>query len=241
MPYYKKKKYIKSSIQSVLKQTYKYFELIIVYDDPGSQDIIFLKRLAKQDKRIKLIINKKNLGAGLSRNQGMDCAKGEFIAFLDSDDLWKKNKLQKQIDFMKKNKCDFSHTSYEIIDHNEKIVGKRIARNFYQVDDLIKSCDIGLLTVVLSKRIINLGVRFPYLKTKEDFVLWLKILQLNIPIISINETLASWRKLDHSLSSSIIQKLMDAFRVYHKFMKYNLIKSLYYVTCLSLNYFKKTK
>ena len=179
------------------------------------------------------------MGAGISRNIGMRHAKGDFIAFLDSDDLWKKDKLKIQIEFMKKNNIECSHTSYEIIDKNEKICGKRISRNFNKVNDLIKSCDIGLSTVVLSKKIIKSNLQFPNLKTKEDFVLWLNILQLKIPIISINRTLTSWRKLDKSLSSSLTQKLIDAFKVYHKHMKFNVIKSFYYVLCLSINFLKK--
>ena len=140
---------------------------------------------------------------------------------------------------MKKNRFECCHTTYEIIDSNDKIIGNRIARNFFKVDDLIKSCDIGLSTVIMSKKIIELNLQFPDLKTKEDFVLWLNILKCNIPIMSINKTLSSWRKIDNSLSASVLQKLFDAFKVYNKYMKFNFIKSLYYVLCLSLNFLKK--
>ena len=179
------------------------------------------------------------MGAGISRNKGIKYALGDYIAFIDADDIWKKNKLEVQIDFMKKNKFECSHTNYDIIDNNDKVIGKRQAKNFYKIDDLLKSCDIGLSTVILSKKIIKLNLQFPSLKTKEDFVLWLNILKFKIPIISLNETLTSWRKLDNSLSTSVIQKLLDAFKVYNRYMKLNIIKSLYYVLCLSLNYLKK--
>ena len=241
MPYYNKRLYVKESIISVIDQSFKDFELIIIYDDETKKDLDYIKSLEKMDKRIKLIINQKNLGAGLSRNRGIDYAKGEFIAFIDSDDLWRKDKLQKQITFMKKNNYDFSHTDYEIIDQDGKIRGKRVAKNFFQINDLIKSCDIGLSTVILSKKILSLEKRFPNLKTKEDFILWLKILEFKIPIYSINETLTSWRKLENSLSSSLIQKLKDAFIVYNNYMKFNFFKSIYYILCLSINYIKKNK
>ena len=140
---------------------------------------------------------------------------------------------------MKQRNLKFTHTSYEIIDENDNVLGKRISRNFEKVNDLIGSCDIGLSTVILKRDIFDLQTKFPNLKTKEDFVLWLKILQKNIFIGSLNETLSSWRKLDNSLSSSVLQKIKDAFKVYNYYMQFNFIKSFYYVICLSINFLKK--
>ena len=239
IPYYKKKKYILKTINSILNQSYNQFEIIIIYDDGNLSDLDYLEKLFKLEKKIKIIKNLKNIGAGFSRNKGIENAKGEFIAFIDADDIWKKHKLQNQINFMKKKNLKFSHTHYEIIDENDKVLGKRISRDFEKVDDLIKSCDIGLSTVILEKEIIDDQTKFPNLKTKEDFVLWLKILQKNILIRSFNENLTSWRKIDNSLSSSVIQKLIDAFKVYNYYMKFNFIKSSYYVICLSINFLKK--
>ena len=92
IPYYKKKDYIKSTIKSVLNQTFKSFEIIIVYDDEDRNDLVYLKKIQSLDKRIKIILNSKNIGAGLSRNKAIRLAKGKYIAFLDSDDLWNKKK-----------------------------------------------------------------------------------------------------------------------------------------------------
>ena len=239
IPYYKKKEYILKTINSVLNQSYSQFEIIIIYDDENLSDLNYLDKLFKSEKKIKIIKNSRNIGAGFSRNKGIENAKGDFIAFIDADDIWKKNKLENQINFMIKEKLEFSHTSYEIIDKNDKVLGKRISRNFIKVDDLIKSCDIGLSTVIFRKKIIDDQTKFPNLKTKEDFVLWIKILQKNIFITSLNETLTSWRKIDNSLSSSTIQKLSDAFKVYNYYMKFNFFKSCYYVICLSINFLRK--
>ena len=239
IPYYKKKKYILKTINSILDQSYNQFEIIIIYDDENLSDLDYLEKSFKLEKKIKIIKNLKTIGAGFSRNKGIENAKGEFVAFIDADDIWKKHKLKNQINFMKKKNLKFSHTSYEIIDENDKILGKRISRDFEKVDDLIKSCDIGLSTVILEKEIIDDQTKFPNLKTKEDFVLWLKILQKNILIRSFNETLTSWRKTDNSLSSSVIQKLIDAFKVYNYYMKFNFFKSCYYVICLSINFLRK--
>ena len=239
IPYYKKKEYILKTINSVLNQSYNNYEIIIIYDDENLSDLDYLEKLFKSEKKIKIIKNSRTVGAGFSRNKGIENANGEFIAFIDADDTWKKYKLENQINFMKKKNLKFTHTPYEIIDKNDKVLGERISKNFEKVDDLIKSCDIGLSTVIIKKEIIDYQTTFPNLKTKEDFVLWLKILKKNILISYFNETLSSWRKLDNSLSSSIAQKLIDAFKVYNYYMKFNFVKSLYYTICLSINYLKK--
>ena len=239
IPYYKKREYISETINSVLNQSYRKFEILIIYDDDNLSDLNYLEKLFQSEEKIRIIKNSQTIGAGLSRNKGIQNSKGEYIAFIDADDIWKKYKLENQINFMKKKKIKISHTTYQIIDKNDRVLGERVSRNFEKVDDLIKSCDIGLSTVILKKEIINDETKFPNLKTKEDFVLWLKILQRNISINSLNENLTSWRKLENSLSSSITQKLKDAFKVYNHYMKFNFIKSCYYVICLSIKFLKK--
>ena len=238
IPYYKKKEYIISSINSVLNQTYKNLEIIIIYDDLNKEDLNLLKKIKKKDKRIKIYINKKNLGAGRSRNKGIKLSKGIFVAFLDSDDLWKKNKLKKQIFFMKKNGINASHTSYTIINSNNKIIGSRNAKDMsYKL--LLKSCDIGLSTVVLKKEIITSKIKFANIKTKEDYVLWLKITFNNNKIFALKDNLTKWRKLEDSLSSSKLQKIYDGYLVYRKYMNFNLLKSFGFLMLLSFNYFLK--
>ena len=238
IPYYKKKEYIISSINSVLNQTYKNLEIIIIYDDLNKEDLNLLKKIKKKDKRIKIYINKKNLGAGRSRNKGIKLSKGIFVAFLDSDDLWKKNKLKKQIFFMKKNGINASHTSYTIINSNNKIIGSRNANDMsYKL--LLKSCDIGLSTVVLKKEIITSKIKFANIKTKEDYVLWLKITLNNNKIFALKDNLTKWRKLEDSLSSSRLQKIYDGYLVYRKYMNFNLLKSFGFLMLLSFNYFLK--
>jgi teichuronic acid biosynthesis glycosyltransferase TuaG len=237
MPYFQKRKYITSSVNSVLNQSYKNFELIIIYDDNNKNDLNLISKIKNKDKRIKLIINKKNLGVGFSRNIAIKKSKGKFIAFIDSDDLWKKNKLKKQLNFMIKNKYNFSHTSYDIVNNNILSNKKKIAKDLtYQ--ELLKSCDIGLSTVIIKKNLIKKNL-FPKLKTKEDFVVWLKIAKQIKLLRGFKEILCSWQNTDNSLSKSSIQKILDAYRVYKFYEKFNTLKSIYSVILLSINYFNK--
>ncbi len=240
IPYYKKKKFIKRTLISILKQSYKNFEIIIIYDDEDKTDLNLIKNLKKLDKRIKVYINKKNIGAGLSRNIGIKKAKGYYICFLDADDLWRKNKLNDQIKFMIKKNYSITHTSYDIIDMNANLIGSRKAKTYKSQKKLLRSCDIGLSTVVIKKDIFSKNLKFAKIKTKEDFVLWLKILGRGINIYAFDRNLVKWTQTKNSLSSSTIQKLKDSYSVYNHYMKFSFTKSLYYTLILSLNYLKKS-
>ena len=239
MPYFKKKKYVKYSVLSVLNQTFKNFELIIVYDNETSDELQFINKIKKLDKRIKVIKNKFNIGAGLSRNVGIDHSKGVYLAFLDADDLWHKNKLFAQIKFMRKKNIEISHTSYEIIDDDSVIKGTRQAK-LMNYKKLIKSCDIGLSTVIIKKSLIK-NLRFPNLKTKEDYVLWLEIAKNGKIIHALNTKLTQWRKSNNSLSSSVVRRLTDGYYVYRCYLKFNVIKSFYSLFVLSINFLNKNK
>ena len=239
IPYYKKRKFILETVNSAVNQSYKNLEIIIIYDDDDKTDIEFLRKIAKKDNRIKIIENSEKMGAGISRNIGIFKSKGKYIAFLDADDIWHIDKLKKQVNFMNEYNYFISHTSYSIINENKNIIGKRIAKNFFKLSELLKSCDIGTSTVVLHKNLINQNVKFASLSTKEDFVLWLRILKNNVSIYGLNEDLTFWTKSKNSLSSSTFQKIIDGFRVYYTYMNFGFIKSVYYLICLSINFLKK--
>ena len=100
IPYYKKRKFISETLDSAINQSYKSLEIIIIYDDVNKTDIEFLRNIAKKDNRIKIIENSEKMGAGKSRNIGIERSQGKYIAFLDADDIWHLDKLKKQINFM---------------------------------------------------------------------------------------------------------------------------------------------
>ena len=236
MPYRQKKEYVHKAIKSVMGQTYKKFELIIIFDDEKKDDLNFIKSITKNKKKIKIIINKKNIGAGAARNKGIKKAKGKYIAFIDSDDFWKPNKLEKQIEFIESNKYKFIFSSYLIKDENKLKI--RYAKKELNYNDLLKSCDIGLSTVMLEKSIVPKNV-FPKLNTKEDYVAWLKICKKKITAHGQKDIFVIWNNTKNSLSKPLMRKLIDAFKVYYSYEKLSLITSLIFVFRLSLNYLIK--
>jgi len=154
--------------------------------------------------------------------------------------LWAKNKLETQIDFMEKNKQVFSHSSYSIINSKKKIISRRPAKAIIFFEELIKSCDIGLSTVVLNLKFIKKNkLYFPKIKTKEDFVLWLKIIKKINFIRGIDKNLTYYRKTKNSLSANKLISLINGYKVYRDYMHYSRIKSMYYLIVLSLNFLKK--
>ena len=239
IPFYDNFELLKRAVNSVLNQSFKKFEIIIIYDNPqNKENLNNLKNFIYKKKIIKIIVNNNNLGAGLSRNKGIKVAKGKYIAFLDSDDVWKSNKLLVQYNFMKENKILASHTSYDIVDIKNTFIQKRRAfdLNYYK---LLNSCDVGLSTVMLNHKILKMKTVFPNLKTKEDYVLWLKISKKGIIFNSINKTLTKWTRRSNSLSTSAYQKIKDAFTVYNKYQGFGFVKTFSRVIILSINFLKK--
>ena len=131
MPYFKKREYVLKSLNSIISQSYKNLEIIIIDDELSQESQDLMKKLSNLDQRIHTISNPSNLGAGLSRNNGILIAKGEYIAFCDCDDVWSSKKLEVQLKYMKSNYLNFTHTSYLIIDSNDKIIGRRKAKKNY--------------------------------------------------------------------------------------------------------------
>jgi teichuronic acid biosynthesis glycosyltransferase TuaG len=237
IPFFDETNLLTRAINSVLHQTYKNFEIIIINDNPDKKSEILEIKKKFNNKLIKYIFNKRNIGAGLSRNKGIMVAKGKYIAFLDSDDFWNKNKLLNQINYMKKNNIKISHTSYGIFDIYNNFLSKRIAKDM-DYYDLVKSCDIGLSTVIVERKLIN-RYPFPDIKTKEDYVVWLKISKNGFRLHGLNQILTRWTSRKKSLSKSIFQKLKDGFKVYNIYEKKNFFESLICLLILSLNYLKK--
>ncbi len=233
LPYYKKINYFEKTYKSVLGQSYKNFELIIIYDDQNRTDLTKILKIIKNNPKVRIFCNKKNLGAGLSRNVGIKKSKGSLISFIDADDLWSKNKISKQVKFILKNKYKFICCNYKKKFKNNLV--KVSPKKKISYSDLIKNCQIGLSTVMLKREIINEKL-FPQFKTQEDLSAWLKIMRIKkIACYNLNEFLVIWRYDKKSLSSNFFQKFKDLYKVFNIYENFSLIKTITCVFILSLN------
>ena len=154
MPFYKKREYFLSSFKSVLSQSYTNIEIIIVYDDNNHDELNWVNSIVSNDKRT-IIIDNKNIGVSRSRNLAISKSNGKYLAFLDCDDIWLEHKLEKTAKFYEKNNLSISHTSYEIINNKNELIGKHQVKDILKYSDLINSCDIGLSTVMVKKEIFE--------------------------------------------------------------------------------------
>ena len=179
MASYNAENYLHEAIDSVLSQTYKNWELFVIDDCSKDNSVRIIEEYTKNDNRIKLIASNINQGPGLTRNLGLKLAKGRYIAFLDSDDIWLDNKLELQIEFMSKYNCPISYTSYSIIDCNSKETGKviEVAKNKIQYYDYLKNTIIGFSTSIIDTILVNQKIELVPLRSREDTFLWITLLK----------------------------------------------------------------
>lgn len=239
-PVYNDSKFVKQTIESVLNQTYSNFELIIVDDCSNDDSIAIIKSF--NDERIKLFINDKNEGAAFSRNRALKNASGEYIAFLDGDDIWDKDKLKKQISFMIENKYLFSYTNYERIDEDTKPLGifitgpKRVTHK-----DFIKSDYVGCLTVMYKKSICdNLQIPNDIYK-RNDYALWIVLSQF-ADCYLLNETLSFYRVRGGGISKGGKQKLIKHHVImFKKILNISTFKAYFYAIRNVFYYFVRSR
>ncbi|HHD2971041.1 glycosyltransferase [Clostridium perfringens] len=236
---YNAERFIKNTIESVLKQTYQNWEMIIIDDCSSDNTESIVNRYVELDKRIKFFKLEKNSGAAIARNLGINKANGEFIAFLDSDDLWDENKLEKQIEFMKERKIGFSFTGYRLMKENGELLNKEImVPEKVDYNSLLKNTIIGCLTVMIDKRIIG-EFKMPELRAGQDTATWLSILRKGNIAYGYNEILASYRLVNGSISSNKMKALKRTWNIYRNVENLSLYKSIYCFLFYSKNAFLK--
>ena len=239
IPYYKDKKNIESSVISALKQTYKNIEILIIDNENSLISKNILNTISKKSKKIKIFSNKKKYNyAGIGRNLGIKKSKGEFIAFLDSDDYWHKDKIKLQLKKSLKENIDILFTSFKALNENKRIVYKVNPPKKLTFADLVKSCPVCCSSAMIRKRCLK-KIKFNNYKTKEDYELWLKLSIAGFNIQTLNRYLTNYNVRNSSLSSFHLNKLQNAFLIYYKSLNFKFHYSIYCVIRLYYNALKK--
>lgn len=227
MPNYNCSKYLEDSVRSVIAQTYENWELLFV-DDCSSDDSLELIR-SFNDERIRVFQNEKNSGAAVSRNYALRMAKGRWIAFLDSDDIWHEDKLAEQLSFMVSKNCHFSYTTYSQIDEfskplNIEVTGpkKVTKRKMFRYDY------VGCLTVMYDREHVGLIQVEPSLKSRNDYAIWLNVCR-HCDCLLLDNNLAKYRIRKNSLShGDLKRKLHSQFRLFRYGEKMGFVRALWH-------------
>ena len=238
-PSYNSSKFIEECIESVISQTYQEWEMIIVDDCSIDNSRKLINKYVNQDKRIRSIFLKENVGSAQARNTAIKEAEGEYIAFLDSDDLWFPEKLEKQIEFMERNDFAFSFTSYETITEdgssNSSIIKAPVKMNY---NSYLKNTIIGCLTVVINIRKTG-SFLMPNIRSSHDMALWLIIMKRGFSAYGLNECLAYYRIVSTSNTSNKWKSAIEVWDVYRKVEKLNIFYSTICFICYVFNALKK--
>ena len=236
-PCYNSALFLKETTESVINQTFTDCEWIITDDKSSDNSVEIIKEI--NDPRIKLIIAKKNGGAGHARNLSLEKATGRFITFLDADDFWEPNFLEEMIGFMKKENAEIAYSNYARCDENlvPKIDDFKADKEV-TFNNLLKTCRLSLLSSMYDSQRVGKEF-FPEGSKREDHVMWLNLLK-KIPIGKpLPKTMAKYRMHASSVSRKKTNIMKDQYLVYKDYMKFSTLKSWYYTANWAFNGFMK--
>ena len=231
VPVYNAGKFIEETMESVRKQTYADWELLLILDgcSDNSEQVIRQYCEKTKDARIRMLCQPENMGAAEARNRGVREASGRYIAYIDADDLWREDKLQKQILFMEERQAAFSFTGYEFADENGKGLGKIVrVPAVMEYEDALKNTTIFTTTVIFdTKRIHKETLKMPKIKS-EDTALWWKVLREGYKAYGLDENLALYRRAGRTLSSNKLEAIRRIWNLYRRAEGLSVPISMYY-------------
>jgi glycosyltransferase involved in cell wall biosynthesis len=226
IPTYNTEKFIRATLQSVQDQSYSNWEMILVDDASTDQTVSIIEEFAKNDNRIKFFKLEKNSGNGFARNIALEKASGKYIAYLDADDLWFPEKLEKQIGFLKTNNLNFTFSFYDSIDEEGNDLNRRVeSPNPLTYKQLFFCNYVGNLTAIYDADFFG-KIKLESSQKRQDWRLWLTILKKIKTAEAIPESLAFYRIRKDSISSSKFKLIKHNFGVYREFHGYNLVFSI---------------
>lgn len=234
MATYNSSKYLKETLDSILAQSFTDWELLITDDRSVDKTLELLVQYQESDIRIYFWKNPKNSGAAVSRNNSISHAKGRYIAFLDSDDIWRSQKLKCHLQFMKQNNAALSFTSYELINEYSDKQGKIVDKQdlgWVNYDELLrKKATFGCSTVVVDKELIG-DFSMPLLRTGQDYATWLSLIKISGKALHFPKVLTSYRITPGSISRNKFKKAQRQWQIYRDVEKLSLLKSVYCFCC----------
>lgn len=227
MPSYNASQFVTESINSVLLQTYLNWELLVVDDCSKDDSVRIVQKFVDIDQRVRLFPLEKNVGAAAARNVAIGQAKGQYIAFLDSDDVWNEDKLEKQLAFMKQNSYAFVFSDYYVMEEDGRktgnIVRVPISLTYHQY---LRNTIIGCLTVMIDRKQTG-DFRMPLIKSSHDMALWLLIMKRGFKAYGLKEVLAGYRLVSTSNTAKKWKAAKDVWKVYRKIEGLSVLYAMY--------------
>lgn len=239
MPAYNAERYIEEAIRSVQAQTMEKWELVVVDDRSTDGTAGLIRNLADQDSRIRPIFSQINRGAAGSRNLALDMCQGQYVAFLDADDLWYPQKLEKQLEKAANTGADIIYCSYALFDGSgKKCHADFIVEEQTTLERMLVRSVMSCSTVLLRASVIRAN-RFPTNLYHEDYAFWLDLLRSGFTAVGVTEVLASYRVVNGSRSFNKLKSARNRWRVYRDYLKLPLIPSVKAMTGYAINGLKK--
>ncbi len=240
MPAYNAEEYISEAVQSVMAQTYTNWELLILDDCSTDGTADKARCFSDLDPRITLYSNPKNIGVALTRNKGMALAKGSWVALLDSDDIWHKDKLEKQLVAAENTGADIIYCSYSLMDKNGEHLSNFIVPERTSYDDMLRKSVLSCSTVLLRSSILSAHCFFTNYY-HEDYVFWLELLKSGYTAVASPGILADYRIVDGSRSNDKLKSAKNRWLIYREIEKLSLGKAVRVFAAYAFNGFIKHK
>ncbi len=239
MPIYNAEKYLDNTLESIFSQDYENIEIVLVDDCSKDGSATVIMNLQKTHPEIVYFLQEKNMGAGAARNKALELAKGQYVAFLDSDDLWLPGKISRQIELMRSTNSPFSYTAIEMMDEkSETIKGKRNIKETCDYKYLLHNTIIATSSVVIDRTVLG-DFRMPLRRGGQDYATWLMLLRDGAVARGINETLVRYRVASGSLSSNKFKSIKQVWEIQTQDEGINKISVAFHVLCFGFNAFKK--
>lgn len=238
-PVYNSERHLMDYFESIFSQSYEDIEIVLVDDCSTDNSGKIIKDQKKKHKNIVYFCQEKNMGAGVARNKALELATGQYVAFLDSDDMWYSDKTLKQIELMKVKDTPFSYTAIEMIDDKNKLIkGKRKIKTSCDYKYLLRNTIIATSSVIIDRDVLG-DFRMHLRRGGQDYATWLKLLRNNVVAYGIDETLVKYRVSKNSLSSNKFKSIKQVWEIQTQDEKINGFMAIINVICFAFNAFKK--